>query len=1182
MEPTFQNKIWRNAAYFAFIGMNIGALIVVGTMPFTFHAMGENSDMNTLALHCISMKSIQYWLIGIGGFAFIAEVLAVLASMGRSKTFRMIVMAIISLVIILALTLVIWGSVESDKRKEYFQSTWNDMDGDTKHFIETYFYCCGFENETEYTSTLFPVNESCYAIPSENITWSVGCYQRVTSSYLGSVSVINGAGTTQSIGDEKVNPFLVAFIFSILVIILALGTNFGVFVVGMTRSTMSQNSDSFVLENRMVTNYDRQASNAPESINESERNNNEEIEVNDFQNGNSVTNGTLHKNGDLNGKINTQKTEKASVSSDGSTMIESKPWYKVVPDAISKTFGNTFYWIGFRVASHPKMTILFSLIMIATMSVGMLQRYESPAGSASAFLADDNPRLQEFNLYAQTFVIRERDQRIIIEDESNVISAENYLTTLNLDKSVKNLTSSTGQMFSDICQNIDGDCRERSVFEFWSFNNTVLDGLSNAELLTKINENPLTSPVFGDNVDITHILGGIGRDSSGNIVSAKAHLLDYVTIVNGGDWEELFIDLATQSYTGLNVYPSAFTSRRLESGSTYTKELPLLFAGFALIFVYIIAMSGKFSLLEHKAYVALMGVTASGLSMAGGIGISSAFGLKWTQLHLIVPFLVIGIGVDDMFVIIHSWDTIEDDKDNKEKSIPEKAGLTLRTAGVSITITSVTDLVAFAVGASSELGGFASFSVFVAICIILLFFLECTFFLACVCLDQRRKDKRYDACLACCYKHKDTYKPGKCSEREFFQTFFEDGLGRIVTKLPFQVFGILATLALTGVMAWGFYNLKVRYDPDWYLPVDSYLITYNNKYDEYFNVGAEGAAYVINADFYAEREKLHTLYERIRVNSNINTAYLQSWFEAFVSWAATTKGISDVYASNAFSDSTAFYTAVNEFLYSSGRKYIYDVVFKDGVIIGSRIHYTHVLVSDDAENIEIVESLQADCEAVGFSSGQCFPYGGFYLLYEITRIIKVEVYRNLGITLACVFIMVLPMLASLQMGFWVSLCVVFTTVDVAGSMYFAGLAIEASTIITLLLSIGLAVDYAAHVGHKFLTTKGSRKMRARVALGRIGLAVFNGGFSTFLALVMLAGSDTYSYKVFFTVFACVIGYGLWNGLVFLPCVLALMGPPPNSIATEARLTSRHYAQKSKVNDKARSANTIEQGDTQIG
>lgn len=61
-----------------------------------------------------------------------------------------------------------------------------------------------------------------------------------------------------------------------------------------------------------------------------------------------------------------------------------------------------------------------------------------------------------------------------------------------------------------------------------------------------------------------------------------------------------------------------------------------------------------------------------------------------------------------------------------------------------------------------------------------------------------------------------------------------------------------------------------------------------------------------------------------------------------------------------------------------------------------------------------------------------------YYVYEITRIVRKEVYRNIGITMLCVLLMVIPMLASLQMGFWVALCVAMTTVDVAGTMYFAG------------------------------------------------------------------------------------------------------------------------------------------------
>ena len=63
-------------------------------------------------------------------------------------------------------------------------------------------------------------------------------------------------------------------------------------------------------------------------------------------------------------------------------------------------------------------------------------------------------------------------------------------------------------------------------------------------------------------------------------------------------------------------------------------------------------------------------------------------------------FLTTGIGVDDLFVIVQSWDNvggpIQDDR-----SIPEKISLAIRHAGVSVLVTSVTDICAFAIGAAT-------------------------------------------------------------------------------------------------------------------------------------------------------------------------------------------------------------------------------------------------------------------------------------------------------------------------------------------------------------------------------------------------------------------------------------------------------------------------------------------------
>ena len=59
---------------------------------------------------------------------------------------------------------------------------------------------------------------------------------------------------------------------------------------------------------------------------------------------------------------------------------------------------------------------------------------------------------------------------------------------------------------------------------------------------------------------------------------------------------------------------------------------------------------------------------------------------------------------------------------------------------------------------------------------------------------------------------------------------------------------------------------------------------------------------------------------------------------------------------------------------------------------------------------------------------------------------------------------------------------------------------------------------------------------------QVGPAVFYGGLSTLLAVVLLAASDYYPFVVFFKVFLLVVVFGLFHGLVFLPVILALVGP----------------------------------------
>ena len=74
--------------------------------------------------------------------------------------------------------------------------------------------------------------------------------------------------------------------------------------------------------------------------------------------------------------------------------------------------------------------------------------------------------------------------------------------------------------------------------------------------------------------------------------------------------------------------------------------------------------------------------------------------------YVIVAFLL-GIGVDDMFILLSGLTGAP-----LRASVEERISYTMRTTGVAITITSLTDLIAFIVGYVSDFMSVRSFCLY--------------------------------------------------------------------------------------------------------------------------------------------------------------------------------------------------------------------------------------------------------------------------------------------------------------------------------------------------------------------------------------------------------------------------------------------------------------------------------------
>merc|ERR1712054_196702 len=115
-----------------------------------------------------------------------------------------------------------------------------------------------------------------------------------------------------------------------------------------------------------------------------------------------------------------------------------------------------------------------------------------------------------------------------------------------------------------------------------------------------------------------------------------------------------------------------------------------------------------------------------------------------------------------------------------------------------------------------------------------------------------------------------------------------------------------------------------------------------------------------------------------------------------------------------------------------------------------------------------------------------------------------------------------------------------------GFMFHWGMKIDGVTVVMLIVALGLAVDYSAHIGVAYLHTHGRTRGEAVIeALADMGTPVCHGAMSTFIAIVVLAGSKSFVFISFFKqlFFATVLGCG--HGMLLLPVLLSLCAPEPS-------------------------------------
>ncbi|KAL1006321.1 hypothetical protein UPYG_G00070770 [Umbra pygmaea] len=144
---------------------------------------------------------------------------------------------------------------------------------------------------------------------------------------------------------------------------------------------------------------------------------------------------------------------------------------------------------------------------------------------------------------------------------------------------------------------------------------------------------------------------------------------------------------------------SYFTSisRDEEFEKSSDSIIPLFSVTYTLAITFSIISCLRLDCVRNKFWVASFGVLSAGMAVLSSFGLLLYCGMPFAMTVATAPFLILGIGVDDMFIMISCWQQTQVKDDVKDRM-----AATYKDAAVSITITTLTDAIAFYIDGQCE------------------------------------------------------------------------------------------------------------------------------------------------------------------------------------------------------------------------------------------------------------------------------------------------------------------------------------------------------------------------------------------------------------------------------------------------------------------------------------------------
>ena len=896
---------------------------------------------------------------------------------------------------------------------------------------------------------------------------------------------------------------------------------------------------------------------------------------------------------------------------------------------LNQIFDRAFNKLGGFCARYPGLTIGTNIIIIGLLSLGWMN-FEVEQDPVRLWVSPDSAAAQEKAFFDSNFgPFYRTEQAFLVNDSAphaSVLSEDNLRWWFNVEDRVANLMSEEYKLtLDDVCFKPTGEACVIQSVSGWFQSGLDSDWATTIKDCANSPGSQSCLPPFMDPLQPGRVLGGY--DSLENITSAKTLVTTWVVNnyqpgkegeARAEDWEQalkhdLLIFQQEAADRGLRLSFSTEVSLMEELNKSTNTDAKIVAISYVVMFIYASLALGSggvtfrslFSnpsnaFVQSKFTLGVVGILIVLMSVSGSVGLFSAAGVKVTLIIAeVIPFLVLAVGVDNIFLIVHEFERVNISHPDEE--IPDRVAKALGRMGPSILLSASTETIAFAMGAFVGMPAVKNFAAYAAGAVFINAVLQVTMFISILALNQRRVEALRADCFPCISvkRANSVSMPGG----HFFGSDEEGSLQRFIRKvyapklldkkIKTLVMALFITVFGTGLAL--IPEMKLGLDQRIAIPNDSYLIQYFDDLYAYFGSGPP--VYFVTRDLNTterhhqqqvcgrfttcEPYSLASILEQESKRPNVSyiNSATASWLDDFFYWldpaskcctesngkTCLAKGEWDI-TLHGMPEGAAFTRYAQKWLHAPTDESCPtggQAAYSNAVVINSTTtnipasHFRtfHTPLSSQEDLINSYAAARRIANAISERHNiDIFPYSKHYIFFDqYASIIRLTT-TLLCVAVAIIFLLTSLILGSLLTGAVVALTVIMILVDIIGIMALANVSLNAVSLVNLVICVGIGVEFCAHIARAFmfpskaLLDRGRGKFRGRdlrawAALTNVGGSVFSGiTITKFVGVVVLAFTRSKIFEVYyFRVWAALVVVASTHALIWLPVVLSFIG-----------------------------------------